>query len=99
MKKVLTVETSGLFPKRSMERKKDLKLLYELMPNLSDSAVLAIYLRFWERLLIEEIAEILNLSWNEVNHLIEHSIKELRTGFLNNELNNQLENQAPDVAS
>lgn len=95
MKKVLTVEASGLFPKRSVERKKDLKLLYELMPNLSDSAVLAIYLRFWERLLIEEIAEVLNLSWNEVNHLIEHSIKELRTGFLNS----QLENQASDVAS
>lgn len=95
MKKALNLEAVGSFPKRNVESEKDLKLLYELMPNLSDKAVLAIYLRFWERMLIEEVAEILNLSWNEANSLIESSIKELRAGFFSN----QSKNQTTDLAS
>ncbi len=69
------------YPKRNPEAEEDLKLLRELMPSLSENGTLAIYFRFWERLLIEEIASILGLSWDEADHLIENSIKELRGGF------------------
>ena len=51
---------------------------------------MAIRLRFWENLLIEEIAQKLDLSWDETNKLIENSIKELRNGFLKNQMSARL---------
>lgn len=85
MKETILNKSCGLLPKRNPSQGKDLKLLYELLPSLCDKGVLAIYFRFWERLLIEDIAKILDLSWNETNQLIENSIKELRCGFLMNQ--------------
>lgn len=90
MKKAILDKAADLLPSRSPEREKDLHLLYELLPSLSDEGIIAIYFRFWERLLIEDIARILGLSWNETNKLIEDSIKELRNGFLSNQLSAQL---------
>lgn len=87
MKKTILNKSTDLFPKRNKSQEKDIKLLYELLPSLCDKGVLAIYFRFWEGLLIEDIAKILDLSWNETNQLIENSIKELRHGFLMNQTN------------
>lgn len=90
MKQAILKKAADLLPERSPENEKDLRLLYELMPSLSDEGILAIYFRFWERLLIEDIAKILGLSWNETNKLIENSIKELRNGFLKNQMSVRL---------
>lgn len=90
MKQTIFKKTADLLPEKNPEREKDLRLLYELMPNLSDEGIIAIYFRFWERLLIEDIARILGRSWDETDKLIENSIKELRSGFLNNQLSARL---------
>lgn len=90
MKKAILQKAVELLPERSPEIEKDLRFLYELLPSLSDEGIIAVYFRFWERLLIEDIARILGLSWNETNKLIEDSIKELRNGFLNNQLRARL---------
>ncbi len=90
MKQTILKKAADLLPERSSEKEKDLRLLYELMPSLSDEGILAIYFRFWERLLIEDIAKLLGLSWNETNKLIENSIKELRNGFLKNQMSARL---------
>ncbi len=90
MKKAILQKAVELLPERSPEIEKDLRFLYELLPSLSDEGIIAVYFRFWERLLIEDIARILGLSWNETNRLIEDSIKELRNGFLNNQLSARL---------
>lgn len=81
---------ADLLPARDSEREKNIQKLYELMPDLGDKAILAIYFRFWEQLLIEDIGNILGLSWKETDQLIEESIKELRQGFLANQLSTQL---------
>lgn len=90
MKQKILKKAADLLPERSPDEESDLRLLYELMPTLSDEGILAIYFRFWERLLIEDIAKILGLSWNETNKLIENSIKELRDGFLKNKMSARL---------
>ena len=91
MNKMILQKAASLLPTRNAEREKDLRLLYELMPSLSDESNLAIYFRFWERLLIEDIAKILGRSWDETDQLIENSIKELRNGFLTNQLSARLQ--------
>lgn len=90
MKTAILEPASELLPAPSDDKAKDLRLLHELMPSLSDEGILAIYFRFWERLLIEDIARILGRSWNETDQLIENSIKELRNGFLKNQLSARL---------
>lgn len=72
-------------PKRHPDMAKDIRLLHELLPSLGDNAILAIYFRYWENLLIDEIAKILGMSWDQTDKLIENSIKELRHGFLINQ--------------
>lgn len=69
-----------LWDKR-LENNSNVQLLKTLLPKLKRIQILAIYFRYWENLLIEEIAEILNLSWDEADQLIETSLKELRRGF------------------
>lgn len=90
MKSLILKKAAELVPMRNEDQEKDLRLLYEIMPSLSDEGILAIYFRFWERLLIEDIAKILGLSWGETDELIENSIKELRNGFLKNKLSERL---------
>ncbi len=72
-------------PPRNSEKEKDIIKLHELIPTLGDEGALAIYFRYWERLLIEDIAKILGKSWGETDQLIESSIKKLRDGFLKNQ--------------
>lgn len=90
MKQTILNKAADLHLERNPEREKDLRLLYEIMPSLSDEGIIAIYFRFWERLLIEDIARILGRSWDETDKLIESSIKELRNGFLKNQLSARL---------
>jgi len=90
MKRMILKKADELLPMRNEDQEKDLRVLYEIMPSLSDEGILAIYFRFWERLLIEDIAKLLGLSWNETDQLIENSIKELRNGFLKNQLSERL---------
>lgn len=81
--------SADLILTRNPERAKDIQKLYELMPGLSDEAIIAVYFRFWEQLLIEDIAKILGVSWKETDELIEESIKHLRLGFSMNQLSEQ----------
>ncbi|MBX2988861.1 MAG: hypothetical protein KF802_13300 [Bdellovibrionaceae bacterium] len=90
MKSTILKKAAEHLPMRNEDQEKDLRILYEIMPSLSDEGILAIYFRFWERLLIEDIARILGLSWGETDQLIENSIKELRNGFLKNKLSERL---------
>lgn len=90
MKQMILNKAADLRLERNPERENDLRLLYELMPSLSDEGIMAIYFRFWERLLIEDIARILGRSWDETDKLIESSIKQLRNGFLNDQLSSRL---------
>lgn len=80
---------TDLLPERNTERHKDIQKLHELMPRLSDDAILAVYFRFWEQLLIEDIAKILGRSWKDTDKLIEDAIKQLRGGFLMDQLSQQ----------
>lgn len=69
-------------PIRNPEKQNDILRLHELIPTIGDEGALAIYFRYWEMLLIEDIAKILGKSWGETDQLIENSIKKLRQGFL-----------------
>ncbi|MBY0316297.1 MAG: hypothetical protein K2Q26_12295 [Bdellovibrionales bacterium] len=60
------------------EHSERIKLLYELLPQMDDERVVAIYLRFWESLTIAEIAKTLGKSWIYTNELIESSLLKLR---------------------
>ena len=77
--------------KRNTNPRRDIEMLRDLMPTLSADGAKAIYLRFWEHLLISEIAQILKLSWSETDRLIEDSIKQLRQGFVEKEMDPQPE--------
>lgn len=82
MKKVIETLAKPEFLSRNVEKSADIRKLHELMPALSDEGITALYFRFWECLLIEDIANILGRSWDYTDRLIENSIKELRFGFL-----------------
>jgi hypothetical protein len=89
MKSAKLKASTDLLPTRNPEREKDIQTLHELMPRLGDEAILAVYFRFWEQLLIEDIAKILGRSWKDTDKMIEESIKQLRKGFLMNSLTTQ----------
>lgn len=82
MKKVIETLAKPESLARNVEKSADIRKLHELMPALSDEGITALYFRFWECLLIEDIANILGRSWDYTDRLIENSIKELRCGFL-----------------
>jgi DNA-directed RNA polymerase specialized sigma subunit len=89
MKKVKSAQETLTNLKRRSEKAKDIQLLHELLPSLCDEGILAIYFRYWECLLINDIAQILGKSWEYTDQLIENSIKALRDGFLNATNNNK----------
>jgi DNA-directed RNA polymerase specialized sigma24 family protein len=89
MKSEILKAPTDLLPERNSVRHKDIQKLHELMPRLSDDAILAVYFRFWEQLLIEDIAKILGRSWKDTDKLIEDAIKQLRYGFLMNQTSRQ----------
>lgn len=59
----------------------DLKILRGLLPTLALDERVAIQMRFWEDMSVEEIASALDLSWQATDRLIEDSIQKLRQGF------------------
>jgi len=59
----------------------DLKILRGLLPTLSLDERVAIQMRFWDDMTVEEIASALDLSWQAADRLIEDSIQKLRQGF------------------
>jgi len=59
----------------------DLKILRGLLPTLSLDERVAIQMRFWDDMTVEEIASALDLSWQTTDRLIEDSIQKLRQGF------------------
>lgn len=81
MKQVNKTLATPVLPARNAEKEADIRRLHELMPSLCDEGIIAIYFRFWENLLIEDIANILGRSWDYTDRLIENSIRELRHGF------------------
>jgi len=80
---------SDLLPQRNAEGPKDVQKLHELMLTLDEDALLAVYFRFWEQLLVEDIAKILGRSWKDTDELIGDAINQLRHGFLMNQMNQQ----------
>lgn len=80
------IKTSRTIPKRSADQMKDMETLHCLLPNLDDDSLLAVYLRFWECMTIQEISKVIGRTWDETDHLIENSIRNLRDGFLSREL-------------
>ncbi|MBX3022780.1 MAG: hypothetical protein KF799_13990 [Bdellovibrionales bacterium] len=48
------------------------------LSELSPEAQRALYLRFWENDLIEEIAEDLQITWDEADRLIEMALKQMK---------------------
>ena len=59
----------------------DLKILRGLLPMLALDERVAIQMRFWDDMTVEEIASALDLSWQATDRLIEESIQKLRQGF------------------
>lgn len=53
--------------------------LFFALTKLSPQGQRAIYLRFWENYTIEEISNVLKLTWDQADRLIESSLKELKT--------------------
>ncbi len=82
MKRAVDSQVSRFLPARSAEKEKDIQTLHELLPSLGDEEIIAVYFRFWESLLIEDIANILGCSWHYTDQLIERSIRKLRQGFI-----------------
>lgn len=66
---------------QSKSSEENINLLRVLLPTLSQQARIAIQLRFWDNMAIQEIAELLELSWDQADRLIEESIQQLRDGF------------------
>lgn len=62
-------------------RKEDVRTLHELLPELDDEGIAAVYFRFWENMTIQQIAQALGKSWAETDWLIDSSIEQLRDGF------------------
>ena len=83
-------EATTIYPKRSLDRAKDIKTLHALLPELDDDGLLAVYMRFWECMTIQEISKILGRTWDDTVRLIERSIRNLRDGFISRDANTQL---------
>ena len=66
---------------RSKSSEENINHLRMLLPTLSQQARIAIQLRFWENMTIQEIAGLLEVSWEQADRLIEDSIQQLRDGF------------------
>lgn len=52
--------------------------LFVAVTELSSSAQRAIFLRFWENYEIEEIANELNISWDQADQLLENALTDLK---------------------
>ena len=52
--------------------------LSEALSKLEANERIAIYLRFWENLSIQEIAQFMKLSWDSVDQLISAALEFLR---------------------
>ena len=70
---------SSTYSMKSLEA--NINLLRTLLPKLSQQAQIAIQLRFWENMAIQEIACLLEMSWEQADRLIEESVQHLRDGF------------------
>ena len=77
-------------PSRASNHRDDVETLRRLLSELNEDGFMALHLRFWENMAIQEIAKLIGKSWNETDRLIENSIKELRDGFLHNQLSARL---------
>ncbi len=58
--------------------KMDHQLVRAALRELSNDHRRAVYLRFWENRSIEEIAQTLGQSWDEVDDLLEEAFEKIR---------------------
>ena len=63
------------------EKSEQVRTLHRFLQDLQYRERIAMRLRFWENLSIQEIASALELSWDATNQLIEMSIMKLRARF------------------
>ena len=61
-----------------VERNRLIVLLHACLDELEPAQKLVLQLRFWELLEIEQIALILESSWNHVDELLERTFRQLR---------------------
>ena len=59
----------------------DIRILRRLLTSLERDAKIAIHLRFWENMTVQEIAFLLDMSWESTDQLIEKTIANLREKF------------------
>lgn len=53
------------------------KLKAQYLPSLSEDQRIAVYLRFWENLSIQEIANFLNIKWSKADSIVESALNDL----------------------
>ncbi len=69
------------------KRKNQIESLNQFLPTLSDEAQMALHMRYWELMTIEEIASVMGKTWDVTDRLIESALKQLRL-LLTNETEN-----------
>jgi RNA polymerase sigma factor (sigma-70 family) len=63
---------------RETDKQRLLEVLHECLGKLEDKEKLVIHLRFWEALEIPQIAQLLDMSWDHVDQLLDQSVGRLR---------------------
>lgn len=61
-------------------------LVLQALSELSPEAQRALYLRFWENYLIEEISDDLKITWDAADRLIEMSLKQLKMRLIDGDI-------------
>jgi DNA-directed RNA polymerase specialized sigma24 family protein len=78
MESIVLQLNSGVSNLPAVERSRLIQLLHVCMSDLEPAQKLALELRFWEQMKIEQIALIMKTTWDEVDQLLERTFLELR---------------------
>jgi DNA-directed RNA polymerase specialized sigma24 family protein len=78
MESIVLQKNYGLSSCSAVERSRLIQLLHASLSDLEPAQKLALELRFWEEMNIEQIATIMKTTWNEVDELLERTFLELR---------------------
>ena len=79
---MLNFALSQVQPPRQFNSQADrllIETLYENLHELNPDQLVAVYLRFWQQMTIQQVARFLNRSWSSTDELLESAISELRS--------------------
>ena len=68
----------SIWPDNSLENGIKLKILKDLLPQLGEKEMMALHLRFWECMTIQQIASYMHMTWESTDKLIESTLGKLR---------------------